>query len=120
MLVKESGFKTTYKNLVQGMERTPGLTNLWRNSRATLKKHLGTIIDLCMMPESEGVFTCSEAADIDSRIVALNVNKLVDVGTAKLEELVARQWPSDVSAVGGRGGRGGGCAPMCRASARTC
>lgn len=53
------------------------------------------------MPESEGVFKVIQDEnkdDKDSKLIMLNVKKLAEVGTVKLEDLVERQWPSDVSA----------------------
>lgn len=53
------------------------------------------------MPESEGVFKVIQDEnkdDKDSKLIMLDVKKLAEVGTVKLEDLVERQWPSDVSA----------------------
>eukprot|EP00983_Pelagomonas_calceolata_P120059 1160668-Pelagomonas_calceolata.AAC.2 len=51
------------------------------------------------MPESEGVFRVDDNKDVNSKIIMLNMKKLAEVGTTKLEDLVERQWPSDVSAI---------------------
>jgi len=49
------------------------------------------------MPESEGVFRVDDNKDLNHRVISLNKDKLMQVGTVKLADLVERQWPSDVS-----------------------